>query len=719
MRRNVILLLIRIAEFGVPECKPKEANCNWSRLIFRSPIVKLFLVVVLFSPIAFSGVVLHQYRSSARLVDQKLSGNVLDNPAKVYAAPSGLVTNLSDGSREKRRLLKFHEMPKVLVDAVIAGEDQRFYSHRGLDPVRIGGALVANLKGSGRLQGGSTITQQLARNVFLTPETTWRRKVTEAFIALSLERRLSKEEIFTLYANEVYLGQRGSFGIHGFGEAAAWYFDKEVRCLTLAEAATLAGIIPAPNAYSPTRHPDRAIARRNMVLQAMHRTEAIKKAEFEMASGRQLNVAPPKLDLTDAPYFVDFVREELSKDYSETELMSGGLNVYTTLDPELQKAAVEAVEKGLALVEEQLSARDKNEKNPEKRPRAQAALIVIDPRTGEIKAMVGGSDYTTSQYNRVTRASRQPGSIFKPFVYAAALETAYDAPRAELDDPVITLATLMIDEPTVFADNLNRSYEPSNYNQRYRGPVTVGTGLRLSLNVPTVKVAERIGYNRVATLAKRAGLNEKILAFPSMALGAFEVTLMELAGAYTVFANEGRRIQPHALLRVTAPDGALLKAYTYESQEVLRPEIAYLLTRSMESAIERGTGGGVRAQGFTLPAAGKTGTSRDGWFAGYTKDLLAIAWVGFDDHRDLNLEGARSALPIWVEFMKTAYKLHPASSIRQMHFAPPRGIEIVSIDADSLALASPFCESKFQEAFIAGTAPTEYCTLHWFPALDF
>lgn len=719
MRRNVTLLLIWIAGFGAPEGKPKVDGCNWSWLTLRSPIVKMLLVVVLAFPIAFSAVIFHQYSSFARLVDQKLSGNTFDNPAKVFAGPSQLVTNLSDGSRVKRRLVKFREIPKVLADAVIAGEDQRFYSHRGLDPIRIGGALLANLEGSGRLQGGSTITQQLARNVFLTPETTWRRKVAEAFIAVSLERRLSKEEIFTLYANEVYLGQRGSFSIHGFGEAAAWYFDKELGDLALAEAATLAGIIPAPNAYSPTRHPDRAIARRNMILQAMRRTDAIKDEEYEMAIRCELNVAPPKLDLTDAPYFVDFVREELSKDYSETELMRGGLNVYTTLDPELQKAAVEAVEKGLALVEEQLAAGDKKEKVPGKRPPAQAALIVIDPRTGEIKALVGGSDYATSQYNRVTRAFRQPGSIFKPFVYAAALETAYDARGAGLDDPVITLATLVIDEPTAFADDLNHSYEPSNYRQRYRGSVTVGAGLRLSLNVPTVKVAERIGYNRVAKLAKRAGLNEKIQAFPSIALGAFEVTLMELAGAYTVFANGGRRIQPHALMRVTAPDGALLKSYAYESQEVLRPEVAYLLTRSMAGVIDQGTGAGVRAQGFTLPTAGKTGTSRDGWFAGYTKDLLAIAWVGFDDHRDLNLEGARSALPIWVEFMKRAYELHPASSIGDMDFAPPRGVEIVSIDSESLALASPFCESKFQEAFIAGTAPAEYCPLHSFPLVHF
>ena len=613
----------------------------------------------------------------------------------------------------------------MLVDAVTAGEDQNFFSHHGLDPIRIAGAFVSNLDETHRLQGGSTITQQLARNFFLTAEPTWRRKISEAFIALILELRLTKEQIFTMYANEVYLGQRGSFAIHGFGEGSTAQFGKDLSELTLPEAATLAGIIPAPNAYSPSKHPDRATARRNLILRAMQHTGAITTENYEKAKQAELESIRSTADATDAPYLVDFIREELLKDYSEQELMTGGLNVYTTLDPDLQKAAVEAVAKGLAFVEEQFAARDKKKKNPESRPRPQAGLIALDPHTGEIKAMVGGTDYAASQYNRITQAFRQPGSIFKPFVYAAALETAYDvdlsseedaSPAAEphmqsLDDRFITPLTTVMDAPKVFFYG-DAIYEPNNYKHDYRGLVTVRTALQHSLNLATIRVAERIGYDRVAALAKRMGLNAKIKGYPSMAIGAFEVTPIELAGAYTAFANEGKRIEPHALLRVVAADGTLLKTYKYEARQVLRPEVAYLMTHMMEGVIDHGTGAGVRARGFKLPAAGKTGTSRDGWFAGYTKDLLVIAWVGFDDNRDLNLEGARSALPIWTDFMMKAYELHPVSDVAGMSFAPPPGIEIVSIDADTLMLATPLCPNTFEEAFIVGTAPTAYCPLH-------
>ena len=354
--------------------------------------------------------------------------------------------------------------------------------------------------------------------------------------------------------------------------------------------------------------------------------------------------------------------------------------------------------------------------------------------------MVGGSDYGASQYNRITQASRQPGSIFKPIVYATAFETAFDRNDApsnpgdttstgEAANPesisanprqfeslrhegVITAITTFMDEPTTFIYDGDRTYEPNNYKQQYRGLVTAREALQHSLNVPTIKIAERVGYDRVARMAKRLGLNAKIKGYPSVALGAFEVTPIEMAGAYTVFANEGRRLEPHALLRVTA-DRNTVKTYKYEPQEVMRPELVYLMTYLMEGVINSGTGAGVRARGFTLPAAGKTGTSRDGWFAGYTKDLLAIAWVGYDDNRDLNLEGARSALPIWTEFMMKATQLYPSDPDR-MYFSKPSGIEFVRIDAESLVLANPSCENTFEEAFIAGTAPNSFCPLHGF-----
>ena len=375
------------------------------RCFLRPRVFKVFITVLVVSFIVSGAVVIQYYNRYARLIDLRLSGHVFPNTAKIYAASTKLVTNLSGVSRAKRRLVEFSDIPKVLIDAVTAGEDQSFFTHHGLDPIRIAGAFVSNLRETHRLQGGSTITQQLARNFFLTPEVTWRRKFSEAFIALLLELRLTKEQIFTMYANEVYLGQRGSFAIQGFGEGSTAQFGKDLSELTLPEAATLAGLIPAPNAYSPSKHPDRATVRRNLILRTMRHMGAITEEDYEKAKQAELKIIKLPADVTDAPYLVDFVRDELLKDYSEEELMAGGLSVYTTLDPDLQKAAVEAVAKGIKFVKEQIAARDKKKGNLERGPGPQGGLIALNPYTGEIKAMVGGTDYTASQYNRITQAS--------------------------------------------------------------------------------------------------------------------------------------------------------------------------------------------------------------------------------------------------------------------------------------------------------------------------
>jgi penicillin-binding protein 1B len=411
--------------------------------------------------------------------------------------------------------------------------------------------------------------------------------------------------------------------------------------------------------------------------------------------------------------------------------------VYTSLDPALQRAAVEAVQSGLKAVQDTIATRNKRRKVVDNLPGPQAALIALDPHTGEIKAMVGGSDYGASQYNRITQAFRQPGSIFKPLVYAAAFETAFDgnapassnaehatAEPSPVDtdptfgsfrgDNVVTPLSTAVDEPTTFVYDGDKVYDPKNFNEEYLGLVTARTAIQKSLNVPTIKFAERIGFSRVAAFAKRLGLNGKIQGFPSIALGAFEVTPIEMVGAYTAFANEGRRMQPHALLRVASADGITNKAYKYEPQEVMRPELAYLMTHLMEGVISSGTAARVRGMGFTLPAAGKTGTSRDGWFAGYTKDLLAIAWVGYDDNRDLNIQGSQSALPIWTEFMLKATALYPPADPDSMYFEAPSGITFARIDPESLQLANPSCPTTFDEAFISGTEPTAHCALHGF-----
>jgi penicillin-binding protein 1B len=651
--------------------------------------------------------------------------------------PAELVTNLYDQSREKRRLVEYGDLPKVFVDALIAAEDQHFFTHWGIDPVRLVGAVVYSVRDSERIGGTSTITQQLARNFFLTvngrSERTFSRKAVEIFISFLLEQRLTKQQILTLYANETYMGQRGSFSINGFGEAATAYFGKDLSSLSLPEAATLAAIIPAPNGkYSPLKHPDEVKRRRNSILSAMLNMRSIGPTEYEDAKKGEVKVVPMKVDVSDAPYLVDYIREELLKDFSEEEIINSSLRVYTSLDPALQKFAVEAVNNGLKSVNEQIAARRKRQKKPDNLPGPQAAMVALDPHTGEIKAMVGGGDYATSQLNRIVQASRQPGSIFKPIVFAAALETAFDegkgddahaadapspenadaAPAESADRGVITVMTRLIDEPTTFVYENGRTYEPNNYHQEYRGTVTVRQALQHSLNVPTIKVAERIGYNRVAAMARRLGLNPKIKGYPSIALGAFEVTPIEMAGAYTAFANEGRRMEPHTLMRVTSADRSVNKKYTYEPKMVLRPELAYVMTNLMQGVVNSGTGAGVRSRGFTLPAAGKTGTSRDGWFAGYTKDFLVIAWVGYDDNRDLNLEGSRSALPIWTEFMQKAYQLYPRGDSEETHFNVPPGVEFVKIDPETSELANDSCVDTIEEVFIAGTEPSTYCTLH-------
>jgi len=698
-----------------------------NRLV-RTRAFKVVAVICAVLSIVLGSVVVSSYGRYSRIIDQRLNGHVFANPAKIYDGSGQLLTSLSGEGRAKRRVVEFHDIPKVLLDAVTAGEDQKFFVHHGLDLKRIVGAFIWNMRENRRLQGASTITQQLARSFFLSREPTLRRKIAEAFIAVLLELRLTKQQIFTMYANEVYLGEHGLYAMHGFGEAAHSLFGKNLRDLSRAETATLAGIIPAPNNFSPAKHPDRALVRRALILKAMRQMGTITEENYRNASDSKLEIVQTTTD-TEAPYFVDFSRDELLRDYSEDEVTNGGYSVYTTLDLNLQRAAAEAVAEGLTLVEKEIAA-DKKKKTSdnEPTPQPQAAVIAMDPRTGEIKAMVGGSDYSASQYNRITHAFRQPGSVFKPFVYAAALETGFDVSSSmnmlqeweadavevsfpSLDDTVITPLTTIMDAPRAFS-YAGVTYQPNNFKGGYGGLVTLRTALQKSLNSAAVQVAERIGYSRVADFAHRVGLNQEIKGYPSIALGAFEVTPIELAGAYTAFANEGRRVEPHVVRRVEnrGVDVTLVKR---QPQDVIRPELAYLMTYLMEGVMNRGTGAGVRARGFKLPAAGKTGTSRDGWFVGYTKDLLVIAWVGFDDNRDLGLPGSRSALPIWTEFMLKAYTMYPPS--KQMEFTPPPGIEFVSIDAESMMRATPECTDTFQEAFIRGTAPSAYCPIHSAP----
>jgi penicillin-binding protein 1B len=622
-----------------------------------------------------------------------------------------LLTNLFNESREKRRPVKFADLPKNLVNALLAAEDKRFFEHPGFDAIRVAGAALADMRHGAKAQGASTLDMQLARSFFFSTERTWHRKVAETMVALELEHRYTKQQIFELYSNEIYLGNRGSFAIHGFGEASQAYFGKDVRELNLEECAFLTGIIRRPNHYSTAeQHPDRAIEARDHVLTSMVEDKLITPEQAQDAKKKPLRLVRSGLDVGGAPYFVDMVKEDLLDHYSEAELLSGNFHVYSTLDPALQRAASAAIDIGMANVDRLLANRTAMWKrelakkhSTETVPQAQVAMVVLDPKTGEIKALAGGRNYGQSQLNRV-ETKRQPGSAFKPFVYAAAFDDA-----AETTGPILTTITTVVDEPTTFEFD-GKEYTPDNFKEEFMGTVTLRDALTHSLNVATVKVAELVGFGRVVEIAKRMGLDPAMQPTPALALGAYEMTPMQIAGGYTAFANGGRHADPMFIRSVVSANGTVQETDQPKTRQVLDPRVTYLVTSVMEDVINRGTGASVRAMGFTTPAAGKTGTSKDGWFAGYTSNLLCVVWVGFDDNRDLGLAGGSSAAPIWTEFMKRAVTL-PAYSDTDS-FAQPRGIVTVRIDSETLQLATPDCPVTRDEVFIEGTQPTQYCQKH-------
>jgi penicillin-binding protein 1B len=619
-----------------------------------------------------------------------------------YQLDPRLLTNIS-ANREKRRMVRFADIPQSLRDAVTSAEDKRFFHHWGFDYRRGLKAAYVDFKDGRKQQGASTLTMQLARAFFLDPGKNWRRKVDEILITIHLEHTLTKQQIFEDYANEIYFGRRGTYSINGLGEAARVYFGKELRQIDVSEAALLAGLIQRPSYYNPFRYPERAIGRRNQILALMRRNEKLTQADYRAAVVSPLTLAPPASGESEYSYFISMMNDELQANFGESAKQSR--SIVTTLDPELQKAAEAAVRSGMDAVDQQLRKRKSPAGQPLARP--QVALIALDPRTGEIKALVGGRNYGDSQLNHVL-SMRQPGSVFKPFVYAAAIGTAVDGSAK-----AFTPATLLSDEETTFSFN-GETYQPKDFHNGYQGDVTLRTALAHSLNVATVSLAEQVGYQRVVSMARRAGLNDKIMATPSMALGSYETTPLEIAAAYTIFANQGTWVKPTTIAQVLSAGGAILSQHQPQTRAALDPRVAYITQNMMQEVLRSGTGAAVRSRGFVLPAAGKTGTSRDGWFAGFTTELLCVVWVGFDDNRELNLEGARSALPIWAEFMKRASKSRPYSSAHE--FRSPAGVISAGICEESGNLAGSGCPKVRTEWFISGTEPTSTCGPHSVPA---
>jgi penicillin-binding protein 1B len=640
------------------------------------------------------------------------NGNQLD----AYELEPEMITSLFEGDqRSKRQVVHYNDIPPVLVDAVLAIEDRRFFEHGGVNFVRMFGAAAGDV--SRRLglshqrfeEGGSTITMQVSRGFFLTPEKTVKRKLTEMLISEELEHKFTKQQIFEFYANLVPLGQRGSFAINGFAEASRTYFNKDLKDISLPEAALLAGIIQGPSYLSPYRHPERATERRNVVLDSMVETRAITREQADKAKATPLKLAPPNVEASDAPYFVDLVRDAVISKVPEREMNDEAYRIYTTLDPDLQRAAAQAVETGMKLVDDQVTKRrthrvkiskGKYETQVESGPDAQVALIVLDPHTGEVLALVGGRNYGFSQLNHAT-AKRPTGSIFKPFVYAAAMNTALDG-----STQVLTPASIVADQPSTFTYG-DQIYEPRNYKEEYHGDVTARYALAMSLNNATVKLAEEVGYDKVADLARSAGITS-VKATPAMALGAYDATPLDMAAAYTVFSNNGVRVTPSMVKSVRTAAGDPVMNFAPETRQVLDPRVAYVMTDMMEGVINNGLGfSAVRARGFQQPAAGKTGSSHDGWFAGYTSNLLCIVWVGFDDYSDIHMSGAQTAAPIWTEFMKKAATLPRYSNMQS--FSQPSGVVDVQLDKVTNLLATPSCPQTYTAAFIVGTEPTNTC----------
>lgn len=598
---------------------------------------------------------------------------------------------------ESRRPVPLAAIPMHLRNAVLAAEDSRFYTHFGIDIVGVGRALRENLRRMRIVQGGSTITQQLAKNFFLTPKRSFWRKIREAELAILIELRFSKEEILEAYLNKIYFGQEGARGIYGVEDAADFYFSKSVRDLTLEEAALIVGIIRSPHRYSPLRMADAARSRRDWVLSRMAALGMITKTEDQRARQTPLRTNPRRVPVKIAEYYVDYIERAAEETVGPGRLSRTGYRFYTSLDLSHQTAAERAVAAGLAELRKGKALSGKEE-DP-----LQAALVAVDPGTGELTAMVGGRGYGETQFNRAADARRQPGSAFKPFVLLAAMEQAVSGKGK------ITLASRISGEPVSF-EAPEGMWTPANFEGKEYGEISIRRMVEESVNTAAVRLAFDVGLPDVIAAARGAGLTSPIRPVPSLALGSFEVTPVELAYAYATIASGGTRFQPFTLRAVTDSEGDLLQSEVPIREEAVDPRAAYLVTYALEGVLDRGTGHAARLAGIDYPAAGKTGTTdayRDSWFVGYTPDLVCVVWVGRDSGEPTGLTGSSGALTIWTRFMKSVY---PAGG--RYAFAIPPGITIAEIDPESGFLATSACPETFPEAFPDDLVPTQTCPLH-------
>lgn len=611
---------------------------------------------------------------------------------------------ISEFFQEKRRPVPLETIPDYLVRSVVAVEDKRFYSHWGIDLFRVAGSIVANLLHPRNLQGASTITQQLARSMFLTPRRQLSRKLKEMVLAIELERHYSKEEILEMYLNQVWFG--GS--IYGVAAASERYFGKHISRLDPVECATLGAMIANPSAYSPYKYPQRLLRRRNYFLNKMHRIGLLTRKEYEQAIAQPLNVLPAGSATNEAPYFVEEIRRYLISTYGYDFVYKSGATVYTTLDLDIQAAANRALLTWLERLEQDYRLRPskasydsifKNDSTDPAPGYLQGALIVEDVQTGEIRAMIGGRDFRHSEFNRATQALRQVGSAFKPFVFAAALDNGYTAADIENDSALVIRIPGQPD------------YRPKNYDQKYLGRMTLRRALALSRNIIAVRLCEKIGPEVVAQYASLMGIEHRIPAYYSIALGSIDLSLLEMTNAFNTIANQGIRLTPFMITKIVDDQGHVLEEHHPEPRLAIRPQTAYVLTSMMQSVVNEGTATTIRALGFTGPAAGKTGTTddyTDAWFIGFTPTLTCGVWIGYDKKRTIfrGATGGVIAAPVWGELMKQVYQDTLST------FPVPPEIVTLPICEGSGKLATPLCPRARYEVFIRGTEPTASCPLH-------
>jgi penicillin-binding protein 1B len=627
-----------------------------------------------------------------RRMERELSAHGWRQPTTIQSAAGGRVRELvrvygSDWRPTPPLVLA--NLPPHVADAFIAAEDVRFRHHIGVDPVGIARALFANLRAGGITQGGSTIPQQVVKQHFLSNERTWKRKIIEGALAIALDLQLPKDDILELYLNDVYLGHSGGSPILGIDEASRLYFDKPPRSLRIDEAALLAGIIRAPNRDTPDRRPDVARARRDAVLAVMRDHQWIADEEYRGAIARPIELKRGALPPQPFPFYLHALRAEVVARAGEETVIAGGLTVTCEMDGDAQRAAERAVRSGAARLESRFSwIRAQSRKDP-----LQAAVLTVDPRTGGIRALVGGTDFHRSPFDRTSQMRRQPGSAFKTFAYLSAIASK----RAKT-------TTLLLDAPLKISLEGGRTWEPQNYDEEFRGRVTLREAFERSLNVPTIRLSQDVGIRRVKQTAETFGFHD-LSSVPALPLGVEEVSMRELTAAYTAFPNLGERVEPFLLTRIASRSGTVL--FEHESPRrtrVVDPAAAYVMHTLLRGVVRRGTAARLRRYGLGY-VAGKTGTTndyRDAWFVGYTADMVTSVWVGFDHGAPLRLSSSEAALPVWGAYM-SAIPHQPANP------KPPAGVTFRDIDPESGMLWRDGCPGPIREVFLDGTAPTHAC----------